>query len=124
MTGKRNKRPRTVLAAHDRPRGLDGERVLNITVRDALARYGDKAMEGIRKEITQMADGEGGFNVLHPMNFSDLSDTDRKRVLPSHMFLKDKFDAAGNFEKLKARLMTRKDTTETVTYEQTFSPTV
>mmetsp|Transcript_19346 Transcript_19346/g.48377 ORF Transcript_19346/g.48377 Transcript_19346/m.48377 type:complete len:641 (+) Transcript_19346:1869-3791(+) len=107
---------------NNKPLGLDGERVLNMTVRDALARYGDKAMEGINKEMKQMT--SGGFDVLHPVNLSDLSEDDRKRILPSHMFLKDKFDATGTFEKLKARLVTGKDTTNTVTYEIRSSPTV
>mmetsp|Transcript_19348 Transcript_19348/g.48397 ORF Transcript_19348/g.48397 Transcript_19348/m.48397 type:complete len:547 (+) Transcript_19348:1560-3200(+) len=122
ISGIRRKRPRRNPASKES--GHDGERVLNITVRDAIARYGEKAMDGIQKEMKQMADGDGGFDVLHPVNFADLSDDDRKRVLPSHMFLKDKFDAVGNFEKLKARLVTGKDTTETVSYEQRSSPTV
>jgi len=68
---------------NNKPLGLDGERVLNMTVRDALARYGDKAMEGINKEMKQMT--SEGFDVLHPVNFSDLSEDDRKRILPSHI---------------------------------------
>ena len=47
-----------------------------------------------------------------------------RKAIRSSMFLKEKFDAAGNFEKLKARLVTGGHQQDRDLYENLSSPTV
>ena len=53
------------------------------------------------EELTQLVD-TGTFD---PTLYTSLSGEQRRRVIPSHMFFKDKFLADGRFQKLKARLV-------------------
>ena len=52
-------------------------------------------------ELTQLVD-TGTFD---PKLYTSLNADQRRRVIPSHMFFKDKFFADGRFQKLKARLV-------------------
>ena len=76
-----------------------------ISMRQALkdpdpvrATAGKKALE---EEIAQLIDS-GTFD---PKPYASLSQEQRRRVIPSHMFFKDKYFADGKFQKLKARLV-------------------
>ena len=45
------------------------------------------------------------MKVFTPVHYHMLSEDERRKVIMSFMFLKEKYDASGNFEKLKARLV-------------------
>ena len=74
---------------------------LIMTVKRAIETHGTKASESVKAELKQMIDKK----VWHPVNIGDLSHDVRKNIIRSSMFLKEKFDSTGKFEKLKARLV-------------------
>ena len=74
---------------------------LHITAGAAVTKFGDKALEVMKKELQQMLDKK----VWKPVMIRDLSEEDRKKIIPSSIFLKEKFKPSGEFEKLKARLV-------------------
>ena len=77
------------------------ERVLNVSVSTALRTMRHRALEAMCAEILQMRD----MKVFTPVHYHMLSEDERRKVIMSFMFLKEKYDASGNFEKLKARLV-------------------
>jgi len=97
--------------------------VLNMSVKEALRKHGKAAMGAITRELTQMS--PAGFDVLHPVDFRNLSVEERKRVLPSHLFVREKPDAitGANPDDLKARLVAGKDRSD-ILYDDKSSPTV
>ena len=75
---------------------------LNITVRKAIKEMKEAAEESIESELTSMVEKA----VLDPVDYDKLTPAQKKLVLYSHMFLKEKFSALdGSFDKLKARLV-------------------
>lgn len=55
---------------------------------------------------------------------NDLTTEQRKKLIRSHMFLKDKFTSEGIFEKVKALLVAGGDRQDKTLYENLSSPTV
>jgi len=55
--------------------------------------------DAIKKELQQMLDK----NVFTPIYLKDVAD--KTRIIPSMMFMNEKYTAEGNFDKLKARLV-------------------
>ena len=92
---------------------------LHITVSTAIKKLGDKAFIAIRKELQQLLD-KTVFEFKHE---NQLSNRQLKKIIRSSMFLKEKFDAAGIFEKLKARLVAGGDMQDRNLYEDVSSPT-
>jgi hypothetical protein len=45
------------------------------------------------------------IGAFHPIRVEQLSEQERKRIIPSHMFLKEKLLANGDFDRMKARLL-------------------
>jgi len=74
---------------------------LHITVNQALNKMGKPAVRSIVKEILQMH----SKGVWSGVRMKDLSFKQRKSIISSSMFLKEKYRADGTFEKLKARLV-------------------
>ena len=72
-----------------------------ISVSAALRDRGDEARAVIMAELKQMVDK----GVWHGVHIADLDSLERKAVIRSSMFLKDKFAASGAFDKMKARLV-------------------
>ena len=64
--------------------------------------HGEVAEEAIRAEFDQLFNKK---KALQPVELSSLSKTQRKKILRSSMFLKEKYDGRGTFEKLKGRLV-------------------
>jgi hypothetical protein len=67
-----------------------------------LARHGKFAKRAIRNEFLQLFRKKA---VLKPVLRSNLSGKQRRKIIRSSMFLKEKFDGMGKFEKLKGRLV-------------------
>jgi hypothetical protein len=94
---------------------------MHITPKRALQDIGQPAVEAIDKELAQMHDKK----VWHPVHVSSLSSAERKSIIPSSMFLKEKFLPDGEFDKLKSRIVAgghRQD--RSVHGDDTSSPTV
>ena len=72
-----------------------------ISVSAALRDRRDEARPVIMAELQQMVDK----GVWHGIHFTDLNSLERKAVIRSSMFLKDKYAASGAFDKMKARLV-------------------
>jgi Reverse transcriptase (RNA-dependent DNA polymerase). len=73
-----------------------------LSVKQGLRRHGKFAKRAIRKEFDQLFKRKA---VLKPVLRSNLSGKQRRRIIRSSMFLKEKFDGMGKFEKLKGRLV-------------------
>ena len=92
----------------------------HITVRQGVKTRGKAAVQSMKEELKSLVKKEA----MHPMLFKDLSKTQRKKVLQSCMFLKEKFNSMGEFEKLKSRLVANGKQQERSEMEDTSSPTV
>jgi hypothetical protein len=97
------------------------EHVVNhITVRKALDKFGEKALRSMFEEMMQMPDKQ----VFTPQDPRKLSHAEKRTVISSSMFLKEKFSSTGDFEKLKARLVAGGHQQDKSTYQDVSSPTV
>ena len=95
---------------------------LHLTVKQALEKLGSAAEEAIRKELSQLAVEKKAW---HPIKLDLLNHTERKKILPSSMFIKEKYKPDGTFEKIKARLVAGGHRQDKKVYEgKTSSPTV
>ena len=90
--------------------------------RKALEQYGDAAMASLIEEVDGMLQRKVWTGVL----WSSLSKTQRKRILRSSAFMKEKFDLRGNFLKIKARIVAdgRGEDRSLYTESEVTSPTV
>jgi hypothetical protein len=76
--------------------------VFNISLSKGKKLFGEeKANSAALSEIKQLVD----FKVFEPVYFNSLTLEEKKSVIYSSLFLKEKFDAAGVFEKLKGRIV-------------------
>ena len=93
--------------------------ILNISVNSAMKSYGQTARESILKEIK----GLWQKKAWTPTRFNEISTDERKRVIRSFMFLKEKFTAEGLFDKLKSRLVAGGHMQDRELYDDLASPT-
>lgn len=98
----------------------DADFVLKIAVKKAMKTREVEATAAITKELKQMID----MRVWRPVRMASLPLSDRYNFIRSQCFLKDKYTAAGVFEKLKARLVGRGDMQDKTLYDDLSSPTV
>jgi hypothetical protein len=95
--------------------------VYNITIKEALGNTSmhDHAMNAIKMELQQMLD----LKVFTPVEANESASL--QRPIPSKMFLKEKYDSLGNFDKLKARLVAggHMQDRDELLYEDITSPT-
>ena len=96
------------------------ERVMNITVREAIRTRGEEAERVIMKELGQMINKK----VWTPIDGKKLTAEERRGIIRSSMFLKEKYLASGEFEKLKARLVAGGDQQDKDMYDDLSAPTV
>ena len=94
--------------------------VFNISVRAALRDRESEARPVIMAELQQMVDKR----VWHGVKTSTLTRQQRRAIIRSSMFLKDKYLSSRVFEKLKARLVAGGDQQDKTLYENLSSPTV
>jgi len=75
----------------------------NLRVKLALERFGKVAYDAIKDELVQLFFTKGA---LKPQLLRDYQKSNLHiPILRSHMFLREKYDAMGVFEKMKARLV-------------------
>jgi len=70
-------------------------------VKQAIDKLGDESTKSISKEMKQLVDLEA----FHGVHIQDIPYALRKKIIPSSMFLKEKYRADGTNERLKARLV-------------------
>jgi hypothetical protein len=90
-----------------------------ISVNAALREREEEARPVIMAELQQMVDKK----VWHAVHTFDLTAVERKAVIRSSMFLKDKYMASGMFDKFKARLVAGGDQQDKELYDNLSSPT-
>jgi len=95
------------------------EEAFVMSVRKALKDRAEEAEPVIVAELQQMVDKK----VWHAVHASDLSSAERRAIIRSSMFLKDKYLPSGEFEKFKARLVAGGDQQDKELYEDLSSPT-
>ena len=94
-----------------------------LTIKQCIQRNGEeKTIDELRREVQQMLTK----HVWQPVLWDYLTDEERKSVITSSMFLKEKFAADGKFDKLKARLVAGGHQQDRSVYSdsETSSPTV
>lgn len=96
------------------------DHVFNISVNEALRTRGKNAESVIEKELGQMLTNK----VWTPIDVKSFSYEEKRRIIRSSMFLKEKFLASGEFEKLKARLVAGGDQQDKSLYDDMSEPTV
>ena len=93
---------------------------LHVSLKTELEKYGDKGVDAVKEELSQMIDKK----VWSYIDYYSLSKQQKKDVIRSMIFLKEKYDSTGAFEKLKARLVAGGHMQHEMTNEDTSSPTV
>jgi len=91
-----------------------------MTVKSAMRDRPDEALPVIMAELKQMVEK----NVWHGVHARHLSKRERKSIIRSSMFLRDKYQASGEFEKFKARIVAGGDQQDKTLYDDLASPTV
>ena len=79
-----------------------GMAAANIKLKVAMEKYGSAAREAIIEELTQLVVMK---KALIPKMWKDIKNNKNATVLLSHLILREKYDAKGIFEKMKARLV-------------------
>ena len=72
-----------------------------LTVNKALEKFGKDALKSLCAELLQMHQKR----VWKPVKLTSLSIQERRKIIRSSMFLKEKYLSTGEFDKLKARLV-------------------
>jgi len=93
----------------------------NMNINEAIAKLGKHAVESIEKEMKMIKTEKGA---IEGVKLKDLSYEQKRKIIPSKLFLKEKYNAAGDFEKLKARMVAGGHMQERTVNEQTSSATV
>ena len=114
--------PEDILSEYESVRRSDriARRVNRMTVRESVAKYGQAADDALTKEFKQMVD----MKVFTMLRAEDLTADERKRIIHSSAFLKEKLDDNGNFASIKARWVGSGNEMDKDLYESGSSPTV
>jgi hypothetical protein len=99
---------------------IDKDFVFKISVRAALRDRETEARPVMMAELQQIVDKR----VWHGVKTRNLTRQQRRAIIRSSMFLKDKYLASNVFDKLKARLVAGGDQQDKSLYETLSSPTV
>jgi len=99
---------------------LGDANVFHMSTKVAIREHGDIAREAIRAELVQLVKEK---KALRPMKWSEFSREDKLKLIRSHMFVKAKYDAKGDFEKMKARLVAHGSKQDPGLYPDRSAPT-
>jgi hypothetical protein len=91
-----NLRPR-----EDRSFNIIDSYIFNMKIEEAMKVRPEEAEQSILNELKSIH----GKGVIQGVKINDLTPVERKSILPSKLFLKEKFSPGGEFEKLKSRLV-------------------
>jgi hypothetical protein len=97
----------------------DKSYAMTISVKAAIRDYPESGIATIEKELQQMISKE----VFHPVHAAGLSHTQLRSIIPCKLFVKEKLDPEGAFEKLKGRLVAGGHRQDKELYEDLSSPT-
>ena len=97
----------------------DTQYAFKMSVKAAMRDRPKEALPVIEAELRQMHDK----TVWHGVHMRNLTKAQRRAIIRSSMFLKDKYFASGAFEKFKARLVAGGDQQDRTMYEDLSAPT-
>jgi len=81
------------------PTTVDG--AINLTINQSITKLGDKAKEAIISELKSCYEKD----VWTPIKIKDIIYSQRSKILPSKLFVKEKLNNNGELDKVKARLV-------------------
>ena len=90
-----------------------------MTVNEGINKLGVIAVDSITSKLKQMCDK----NVWEGVTYESLTPQQKRTIIPSSMFLKEKYTADGMFEKLKSRLVAGGHLQDRDVYDNSASPT-
>ena len=95
--------------------------VLNLSIQESIDKLGkEKTMESIKKELLQLMEKK----VFRGLPAQEIQTLPRGTILPCKLFLKEKTNPDGTFDKLKSRLVAGGHRQDKNDYEEFNSPTV
>jgi hypothetical protein len=110
----------TAVEPRDGVSGAPMDLAMTITVKKALQKYEGLATEVIVEELSQMLTKK----VWHPVSRGNLTPQQRKAIIRSSMFVKEKVKPDGVFDKLRARIVAGGDQQDKQLYGDLSAPTV
>ena len=93
---------------------------INMTISQGIDKLGYHAIQSIVKELAQMTD----MKVFTGVDIKDLTKSQISKIITSNMFLKEKYNADGTFDKVKSRLVAGGHLQSREIYDNGSSPTV
>ena len=93
--------------------------IFNMTTKEGINKYGTKAKESIIKELKSLLELEVWEPVSTEVKIREI----KNHMVPSKLFLKEKFKPDGNFDKLKSRLVAGGHMQDRELYPDKSSPT-
>ena len=93
----------------------------NLNIKSAVDKLGEKAVDAIMKEMNTIVKDK---EVFEPVDTSVLSRDQWRSIIPSKLFIKEKYNALGVFEKVKARLVAGGHRQDKEVFENISSSTV
>jgi len=93
--------------------------LMNLSVGAAVRNFGNTALDACKAELVQLFIEK---KALVPVKWEDLSDSQRKKVVRSHMFLREKYED-GKFIKMKGRIVADGRMQDRTIYTDYSSPT-
>ena len=93
--------------------------IFNLSVKQGIELYGDEARDSINKELKSLLD----LNVWDPIEPSIETKDLKDHLIPSKLFLKEKFKPNGEFDRLKSRLVAGGHMQDRELYPDKSSPT-
>ena len=97
------------------------EGIIHFTVHQGMKERPDDTILAVKNEFKQVITDK---QALEPIRYNDMSQIQKSEIIDSSMKLKDKFDAQGIYEKLKARLVADGSQQDRSLYPNNSSPTV
>jgi hypothetical protein len=97
----------------------DKSYAMTISVKAAIRDYPESGLATIQKELQQMISKQ----VFHAVHASGLSHAQLRSIIPCKLFVKEKLDPDGTFEKLKGRLVAGGHRQNKELYDDLSSPT-
>jgi hypothetical protein len=110
-------------ATQHEPRSAS-RRAYTMTLEEAVAKRGEAAMLAAREEINRLHGVSGGTATWVGVPVEEAKQLPKRSILPCKLFLKDKMDPTGRYEKTKARLVGGGHRQDKSLYDDLAAPTV
>jgi hypothetical protein len=94
--------------------------LMNLSLGAAIRNFGDVAREACKDELVQLFEEK---KALRPVKWESLTVSQRRAIIRSHMFLKEKYED-GHFVKIKGRVVVDGRMQDKTVYNDYSSPTV